>query len=56
MPNQLSRWSFKLTSLVRNKDWNHCNNVITEDYFTDYKFDAISTSTVWHRNSDFIYS
>lgn len=46
MPNQLSRWSFKLTSLLMNKDWSHCINVITEDYFTDFKFDAISTSTV----------
>ena len=56
MPNQLSGLSFKLTSLLRNQDWSHCINVITDDYFIDLKFDAISTSTVWHRNSDFIYS
>ena len=42
MPSQLSRWSFKLTSLLRNKDRSHCINVIMEDYFTDFKFDSIN--------------
>lgn len=56
MPNQLSGWSFKLTSLLKNKDWSHGINVITEDYFIFFKFDGIFFSTVWHRNSDFIYS